>query len=210
MADPAAQFTGFTVEAGAFLDELARNNTREWFSAHRADYDQLLRGPMTALLAEAQRQYGPGRVMRPNRDVRFSHDKSPYRTDISLWAGDLGGVYAHLDATGLDVGGGLYGPTREQLDRARSTIAERPDQADRLRQVIADLEQQGFQAPEPPLTTAPRGYPRNHPAIDLLRLTHYAERLRLPLTADPQLVYESWENTEPLLQWISDHLASTN
>ena len=165
---------------------------------------------MKALLADAQQQYGPGRVMRPNRDVRFSPDKSPYRTDISLWAGELGGVYAHLDATGLDVGGGLYGPTRDQLDRARRTIAEHSDQADRLRQVIANLEQLGYRAPEGSLATAPRGHPRDHPSIDLLRLTHYAERRRIPITAEPQLVFETWEDTEPLIHWINDHLAANN
>lgn len=103
-------FTGFGADASDFLSGLAEDNTKTFFEAHRDEYIASIRQPLEDLLGEVQDTYGPGRVMRPNRDVRFSADKSPYKTTASMWAGDVGGVYLSLSATGLEVGEGFTIP----------------------------------------------------------------------------------------------------
>ena len=144
--------------------------------------------------------------MRPNRDVRFSADKRPYRTTASMWAGGVGGVYLSLSQQGLEVGGGLYEPTRDQLQRARTMIDERPRPAARLGAVLEALERAGFEVAGPSLTTAPRGYSRDHPRIALLRLRHYAALRRLPIGAEPDAITATWDAVRPLNDWVGEHV----
>ncbi|KAA9107962.1 DUF2461 domain-containing protein [Microbacterium rhizomatis] len=194
-------FTGFGAEASGFLAALAQDNSRAFFDAHRSQYERVIRQPMEDLLGEAEATYGSGRVMRPNRDVRFSTDKSPYRTDAGLWAGSVGGVYLSLTAEHLEVGGGLYEPSRDQLARARTAIDSAPTAAARLAQIVATLVAEGFEMAGPSLRTAPRGYDREHPHIELLRLKHYAALTTLPVDAAPEEIRHSWETVEPLIEW---------
>lgn len=196
----------FGPESATFLADLAKHNDRDWFTAHRADYDALVRGPMETLLGTVTDVYGPGRVTRPNRDVRFSADKTPYKTTSSMWAGTVGGVYLQLDAEGIEVGGGLYEPTRDQLARAREAIDGRPEAATRLEQITTDLERHGFALAGPSLTTAPRGYPRDHPRIELLRLRHYAALTRLDVDADLPRIRREWERVQPLIDWSEEYV----
>lgn len=205
-ADGELRFEGFDPAAVHWLEQLEANNTRAWFTAHRAEYDALIRRPLEALLQQAEPRHGPGRVMRPNRDVRFSADKHPYRTTASMWAGGAGGVYLSLSQQGLEVGGGLYEPSRDQLQRARAVIDERPRPAGRLAAAVEALEGAGFEFAGPSLTTAPRGYPRDHPRIDLLRLRHYAALRHLPVDADPASITATWDAVGPLNGWIADHV----
>lgn len=193
--------------AAQFFDLLAAHNDRATFAAHRQQYDEQVRGPLERLLGEATERYGgAGHITRPNRDVRFSADKSLYRLDASMWAGEVGGVYLRVHRGGLQVGGGLYGPTRDQLARARTAVAEAPRAAADLRVAVVALAQQGFEMAGPDLKTAPRGYPRDHPDIELLRLTHYAALRPLPLTADADRIRQAWHHTEPLLRWAADRV----
>ena len=202
-------FTGFGVGASAFLAGLAKDNTRTYFEAHRDEYVASIRQPLEDLLGEVQDQYGSGRVMRPNRDVRFSTDKSPYKTTASMWAGGVGGVYLSVSATGLEVGGGLYDPSRDQLARARDAIDGRPLVANHLGDILGELTRDGFEAAGPSLKTAPRGFDRDHPAIELLRLTHYAAVKLLPLGATPETIRATWTAVEPLIAWCSKNVGAT-
>jgi uncharacterized protein (TIGR02453 family) len=194
-------FTGFGSDARVFLSDLAKNNSRQFFDAHRQQYDDAIRRPMEDLLEEAEATYGPGRVMRPNRDVRFSADKSPYKTSASMWAGTVGGVYLSLTAQHLTAGGGIYEPSRDQLARARAAIDSVPAAASRLTEIIDSLASAGFEMAGPSLTTAPRGYDRDHPQIELLRLKHYAALTTLPVTAAPDEIRHAWRAVEALLDW---------
>ena len=190
--------------AAQFFDLLAAHNDRATFAAHRQQYDEQVRGPLELLLGEATERYGgTGHVTRPNRDVRFSADKSPYRLDASIWAGEVGGVYLRVHRGGLQVGGGLYDPTRDQLARGRTAIAAAPRAATDLHGVVATLVQQGFELAGPELKTGPRGYPRDHPQIELLRLTHYAAVRPLPLTASADRIRQAWQQVEPLIHWTT-------
>ncbi|MCY7413031.1 MAG: DUF2461 domain-containing protein [Salinibacterium sp.] len=191
----------FTEEATTYLTGIAADNSKPYVEQNRDVYERAIRRPMEALLAEAERGYGPGKIMRQNRDVRFSADKSPYRVDASMMAGGVGTVYVNLDAERLEVGGGLYGPSRDQLERSRRLIVDDPAAAGELESIVAGLETQGFELAGPSLKTAPRGIDPAHPAIRLLRLQHYAALRRLPVDAPPSEVLAVWNATEPLIEW---------
>ncbi|QWT25132.1 DUF2461 domain-containing protein [Subtercola sp. PAMC28395] len=201
-------FTGFGPDASAFLDELAKNNSRPFFEAHRAEYVAAIRQPLEDLLGEAEATYGPGRVMRPNRDVRFSADKAPYKTNASMWAGTVAGVYLSLSAEHLEVGGGMYEPSRDQLERARTAIDSAPLAATQLSEVISSLTAADFDMAGPFLKTAPRGYDRDHPHIELLRLKHYAALTRLPVTASPDEIRSAWKSVEGLIGWGNTYVGA--
>lgn len=201
-------FTGFGAGASVFLSGLAEDNTKTFFEAHRNVYIASIRQPLEDLLGEVQDKYGSGRVMRPNRDVRFSADKSPYKTTASMWAGDVAGVYLSLSATGLECGGGLYDPSHDQLSRGRDVIDGRPVVAKYLGDILGALTEAGFEVAGPALKTAPRGFDRDHPAIELLRLKHYAAVKRLPLEAIPDTIRATWKAVEPLIEWCSKNVGA--
>ncbi len=206
-------FAGFPVEALAFLRGLEADNSKAWFDAHRDVYEDAVRDPLERLMAEAAPVYGPTKVFRPNRDVRFSKDKSPYKTTAAAYAGDLGLVYVALDPRGLHVGGGLYEPSRDQLARARQAIAEHPEAGAALAAALDDLVAAGFTIAGPSLRTAPRGFPKDHPRIAMLRLQRYAALRRVdpgPDVHDPsrcrEVVFGAWRQLEPLLGWLRSHV----
>ena len=203
------ELTGFAPATAEFLRGLAADNTKTYFEAHRDAYTEFVRQPLEAFLAVAEPIYGPGKVMRPNRDVRFSNNKDPYRTDASMMAGSVGGVYLNLNPERVEVGGGLYEPARDQLDRARASIAGRPGVAAKLEAALAGLEASGFVLAGAPLKTAPRGYDPAHPAIALLRLQHYAALRTLPLDSPPSEVLETWSQLVPLIEWIDEHVGAS-
>jgi uncharacterized protein (TIGR02453 family) len=160
-------FSGWPAEALEFYEGLAADNTKSYWTAHKACYERDVHAPMAALLAELEPEFGEGKIFRPYRDVRFSADKSPYKTAIAATLAD--GGYIQLSATGLAAGSGMYQMAPDQLERYRRAVAD--DLAgEELRKVIAGVEQYdiavtGYQS----LKTAPRGYPRDHPRADLLR-----------------------------------------
>ncbi|ARC56385.1 hypothetical protein AS850_04755 [Frondihabitans sp. 762G35] len=201
-------FTGFGTGASGFLAALAKDNSKRFFDAHRQEYEEAVRQPLEDLLGEAEPAYGPGRVMRPNRDVRFSADKSPYKTSASLWAGSVGGVYLSLSAQHLEVGGGLYEPSRDQLARGRAALDAVPTAASRLSEIVDALVSAGFEMAGPSLKTAPRGYDREHPQIELLRLKHYAALRTLPVDASPDEIRHAWTAVEPLIDWVGEHVGA--
>lgn len=196
----------FTPEVAAYFNGLAADNSKAYVEANREQYTRVVRQPLEDLLGVAQSIYGPGKIMRPNRDVRFSANKDPYRTDASMWSGNVGGVYLNLNAERLEVGGGLYDPSRDQLERARTAIAERPDTASELERILSKLESSGFELAGPSLKTAPRGMDPNHPAIRLLRLKHYAALRQLPVDAGSTEIYGAWAAMTPLVAWVETHV----
>lgn len=189
--------------AAAFYRGLAQDNSRDYFESHRDVYQRAIRIPLEDLADLAQERYGPAKVFRPNRDVRFSKDKSPYKLAGAMWAGRLGGVYAQISADGVWAGGGLYEPSRDQLAAARDAIAApRGRAAGGLREAMEVAAAAGLEFVGSPLKTAPRGVDKDHPQIELLRLQRYAAMQRLPLKATQDDVTAAWQAVEPLLAWI--------
>ena len=113
-------FRGWKAEALEFFDGLEADNSKAYWQAHKQEYDELVRAPMEELLAELEPDWGEGTIFRPYRDIRFSRDKSPYKTNIAATVGD---GYVHLSARGLGAGSGMWEMAPDQLERYREAVA---------------------------------------------------------------------------------------
>ena len=135
----AARFTGFSRDAIQFLADLALHNERSWFQPRKGDYERLLKEPLEALCRELADRFEARRLplradpahspFRIYRDLRFSADKSPYKTHISAsfpWAGEGGGVgaYFHFQPGEMFAGGGVWHPEPAQLAAWRRAVSE--------------------------------------------------------------------------------------
>ena len=202
-------FTGWPDEAIAFYEGLEADNTKAYWTAHRERWDACVLGPMEELLDELEPQFGRGKVFRPYRDVRFSKDKTPYKTACGA---TLGEGYVQFSARGLAVGSGYYHLASDQLERYRQAVADDTTGAE-LAAIVADTEAQGVTVHgSEPLKTAPRGYPKDHPRIDLLRckgLIVWREWPVGPWLATPaakQRVVEVLEAAKPMRGWLDRHV----
>jgi len=159
-------FSGWPEEALDFYDGLAADNSKTYWTAHRGVYDELVLGPMAELLDELGAEFGDTKIFRPYRDVRFSPDKTPYKTHIGAM---VGSGYVQLSAHGLAAGDGMYVMAPDQLDRYRQAVAS-DRTGPELERVIATVEKAGIGVSgHGTLKSAPRGYPADHPRIGLLR-----------------------------------------
>ncbi len=160
-------FSGWPAEAVEFYRGLSANNTKAYWTAHKQVYDAQVHAPMAELLAELEREFGPGRIARPYRDVRFRADKSPYKT--AIYATLEAGGYVKFSADGLTAALGYYMMDAGQLDHYRRAVADEASGTG-LAGIIARLAAGKIQVGgTQDLKSAPRGYPRDHPRIDLLR-----------------------------------------
>ena len=159
-------FRGWRAEALEFFEGLEADNSKAYWHAHKAVYEQEVRAPMEALLAELEPTYGEGKIFRPYRDVRFSADKSPYKTNI---AATIGRRYVQLNADAFGVGCGRWEMSSEDLERYREAVDDDRSGRELVKLVEAasdaGLEISGHEV----LKTAPRSYPKDHPRIELLR-----------------------------------------
>jgi uncharacterized protein (TIGR02453 family) len=159
-------FTGWPVEAVEFYEGLAADNSKVYWQEHKAVYDRDVRAPMEQLLTELAAEFGPGTLFRPYRDVRFSADKTPYKTNC---AARIGQGYVSLSADGLSAGAGLYLPDPAALQRYRAAVS-REKSGTELVGIVDALHRAGYQTmAHEVLKTAPRGVPKDHPRIELLR-----------------------------------------
>jgi uncharacterized protein (TIGR02453 family) len=209
----AMTFTGFPASAVTFYERLEADNSKAFWEKNKAEYTESIREPMLALLGDLETEFGAGRVFRPQRDIRFSADKSPYKTHqggfVEVQSGV--GLYVQISADGLLAAGGYHSHTPEQVARYRRAVDD-PVVGDRLARLVADLRTAGLKVGGDMLKTRPRGFPADHPRLDLLRhrsLT--AERfwppvpwLQTPAALDR--VREVWRLLVPLCTWLSDHV----
>jgi uncharacterized protein (TIGR02453 family) len=159
-------FNGWAEEALDFYEGLEADNTKTYWTRQKAVYEDRVLRPMLELLDELGPEFGESKVFRPYRDVRFSKDKTPYKTHLGAM---LGGSYIQLSAKGLAAGDGMYGMASDQVGRYREAVAADGTGAE-LEQVIAEIEKQGIGVHgRDVLKTAPRGYPADHPRARLLR-----------------------------------------
>jgi len=199
-------FRGWPAEAIEFYEGLEADNSKTYWNEHKTIYEELVRGPMEQLLAELAPSFGEGRIFRPYRDVRFSKDKSPYKTAI---AGTLAkGGYIQFSADGLGVGCGLYMPAPDQLDRFRKAVAD--DRSGRaLVAIVSTARGAGIEvSAHDVLKTAPRGYPKDHPRIELLRYKGIINWKQWPVGAwlgtrkAKDRVVEFLRASKPLNNWL--------
>ena len=188
--------TYFSGEAIKFLRGLKRNNDRVWFEARRGVFEKELKGPMLALIGEvneAMAEFAPEHVrpapkimMRIYRDIRFAKDKRPYKTHVSAWWVRDGlektsgaGFYFHVSPEEVVIAAGVYMPEREQLLAIRRYLAEhhaefrRRMKGKKLRSLMTENEGHS-------LSRAPKGFPEDHPAIELLKNRQWGVSAHLP------------------------------
>src|ERR1700744_6108958 len=159
-------FGGWPAEALAFYAGLEDDNSREFWTSRKAVYQEQVLRPMEELLAELAPEFGEPKMFRPYRDIRFSHDKTPYKTHIGATLGST--CYVQLSADGLSAGAGRWHLEADELSRYPAGGAG-PDGAE-LAAIVAGLEQAGVEVlGHGSLKSAPRGYSAAHPRIDLLR-----------------------------------------
>jgi uncharacterized protein (TIGR02453 family) len=160
-------FRGWPAEAVEFYEGLEADNSKAYWTDNKAVYEEQVRGPMEELLRELAPEFGEGKIFRPYRDVRFSKDKSPYKT--AMGATLAGGGYVHLSANGLGAGSGMYHMEPDQLDRFRRAVAD-DKTGGQLEKLVAAVRKKGIDvSAHDSLKTAPKGYPKDHPRIERLR-----------------------------------------
>jgi uncharacterized protein (TIGR02453 family) len=209
-------FTGFPVAALDFYDDLEMDNTKSFWDKHKAVYDEGVKAPMTALLAELEPEFGSGKIFRPYRDVRFAKDKTPYKTHQGGYVAvaPATGYYVELSARGVRVGGGFYDASTARLGTIRDAIAD-DGPGKRLRTVANRLQKDGWEIGGERLKTTPRGYDADHPRIDLLRhksLTAGRSYGFDGLIHTPELaerVRQDWRALKPLVSWVETHAGDT-
>jgi uncharacterized protein (TIGR02453 family) len=203
-------FSGWKVEALEFFEGLEAENTKAFWQPRKTTYDELVRAPMEALLAELEPDWGEGRLFRPYRDVRFSRDKSPYKTHIGARIGDAG--YVQLSAEGLAAGCGMWEMAPDQLERYREAVDDDATGSS-LAASVAGARASGLDVmSHDELKTAPRGYPKDHARIELLRYKGIAAWHAWGVgawlgTAKAKAKVESFlRDAEPLGAWLDHHV----
>jgi uncharacterized protein (TIGR02453 family) len=159
-------FTGIPTAALDFYEDLEADNTKSFWTAHKNLYDEQVKAPIEALCEALAPEFGTPKFFRPYRDVRFSKDKTPYKLSC---AAHLPGGYVSFSADGLFVGSGLYMPDPPQLARFRAAVAD-DRSGPELESIVATLRKHAYDVgAHDTLKTAPKGYPQDHPRIELLR-----------------------------------------
>jgi uncharacterized protein (TIGR02453 family) len=218
---PDATFTGFPARALDFYLGLEADNSKSYWQAHAEVFETAVRAPMAAMLASMPEEYQPFKVFRPYRDVRFSADKTPYKTAHAASSPSAKGVgvrYVQLSSDGVLAAVGLVHPARDQLQRWRDAVAD--DRTGmRLLSILDELQAAGYDVdggPEPGLTTAPRGFAKDHPRIVQLRWKGVVGWTRID---DPDVlesaavrdeVARCWAAAQPLLTWLDDHVGPSD
>jgi uncharacterized protein (TIGR02453 family) len=211
-------FEGFPDEGLVFYEGLEADNSKTYWTRHKADYEATVRAPLLALLEEVAPEFGTPKVFRPYRDVRFSHDKTPYKTHqgavISAEGTGLGAWYLQISADGLRTSGGSWRMESDQVDRFRRAVAD-DVQGPRLQTEVDRLTAAGFAIEGDRLTRVPSGYPADSPRADLLRYRSlYATRSWEPAEwlHDRRALAEvraAWREVRALNEWLADNVGAT-
>jgi uncharacterized protein (TIGR02453 family) len=206
-------FTGWKAEAVEFFEGLEADNSKAYWQDHKAIYQELVLAPMEALLAELKKEFGEGRVFRPYRDVRFSKDKSPYKTNIAATLSK--GGYVSLSSDALGAGSGYYGLMPDQLERYRMSVAD--DRTGKpLEKLVDKAKAKGIDvSAHDVLKTAPKGYPKDHPRIELLRQKGLIFWQQWPIGAwlgtakAKDRVIDLLREAKPLLNWLDANVGAS-
>jgi uncharacterized protein (TIGR02453 family) len=204
------EFDGIPIAALDFYEDLESDNSKAFWTAHKKVYDDSVRAPLEALAAALAPEFGQPKLFRPYRDVRFSKDKTPYKTQQGIWFG-ASSAYVHLSAAGLMLAGGYWQTTSAQVDRLRRGVDDDVAGALLVR-AIDSVRRAKFDVGGEQLTRVPAGYPKDHPRADLLR--------HKSLTAHRELGAPSWLSTPkakteiarmfrslaPLVSWLETHV----
>jgi uncharacterized protein (TIGR02453 family) len=205
-------FAGFGDRLVDFYEGLEVDNSKAYWTDHKQVYEEHVRAPMRALLAELAPEFGAGKIFRPYRNLRFSQDKTPYKTHCG---GYTSGYYVQADVHGVMIAGGYYRMASDQVSRYRVAVDE-ARRGETLRNRLAQLRAADFSLAGDQLATRPRGVPADHPRLELLRHRSLFAWRRWPgedALLDPDLaeqVAAGWRTLTPLLEWLVDHVGPSD
>jgi uncharacterized protein (TIGR02453 family) len=207
-------FTGIPVAALDFYEDLEADNSKAFWTAHKQVYEESVRAPLEALAAELADEFGQAKLFRPYRDVRFSKDKTPYKTQQGAWFGESS-LYVAVSAAGLFVAGGYWDTASDQVERMRRAVADDVAGAELLRSVAA-VRKAGFTINGQQLTRVPAGYAKDHPRAEWLRyksLTAHRDfgcPAWLSTRRAKTEVAKAWRSLSPLTAWLDNHVGGSN
>lgn len=207
-------FNGFPESALVFYEGLEADNSKPYWADHKHVYDADVRGPLQALLDELEPEFGVAKMFRPHRDVRFSKDKSPYKTQaaaVVAGADGDGAQYVAFSAAGLMVGGGYWQTAGDQVQRLREAVADEGS-GRRLVVLLDRLIDAGFEVGGQQLQRVPKPWESDHPRHTLLRHKSVTasrsfgqpEWLHTPELFDQVAV--AWRALRPLNAWLARHV----
>lgn len=203
-------FTGIPLKALDFYEDLEADNSKSFWAAHKHVYEQAVRGPLEELAEALGKEFGPGKLFRPYRDVRFSADKTPYKTHQGVWFAESS-TYVHVGAEGLFVAAGYWRTTPDQVARLRRAVADdRTGPA--LAAAVTGVAKKGFEIGGHRLVRVPAGFEKDHPRADLLRhktLTAHRELGAPEWMGTPKArteIAKLWRTMAPLVAWLDAHV----
>lgn len=211
---PAVAFRGWPAAAVEFFAGLEVDNSKAYWTEHRATYEDDVKAPFLALSEEVEDEFGPLRLFRPYRDVRFAKDKRPYKTEAGALTEGEGGTffYVALRASGLYVGAGYYRLESDQLDRYRRAVGEEAT-GGALVDAMAAVASAGLTIETfDQLKRAPPGWPADHPRIDLLRRKGlhvsraFAPARWLSTAGARDRIVGTWRAAAPVCEWLDAHV----
>jgi uncharacterized protein (TIGR02453 family) len=217
-------FAGMPDEGLAFLEDLEERNTKEFFDANKGLFKEQVEAPFTALVEAAAARLrrsvpapGQAKIFRIYRDLRFTRDKTPYKTSMSASVpsrpaaeggpGVATGFYVNVGPAGLYTASGLYHPGRPELERVRAAIAD-PDMGPELEAILRRAAAKGLEPWLDPLQRMPRPWPADHPRAGLLKarsLVLNRRHERAPWLQTAELVdhlVADWKAMVPFNRWL--------
>ncbi|MEP6695766.1 MAG: DUF2461 domain-containing protein [Pseudonocardiales bacterium] len=209
-------FTGFPERALTFYEGLAADNTKAYWTDHKAIYDECVAAPLQALIDALEPEFGEAKFFRPYRDVRFSNDKTPYKTQAAAIVHDShgeGGLYLALSAEGLFVGGGYFHTSADQAQRLRAAV-DGDRTGTELAAIVGTLTKQKWDIGGEALKRVPKPWDDTHPRAALLRhKSLIASRSEPPApwlhTAQAKMrVAKAWRQLLPINAWLADNVGA--
>jgi uncharacterized protein (TIGR02453 family) len=210
-------FEGFPDDGLVFYEGLEADNSKTYWTRHKAAYDAHVKAPLLAMLEELAPEFGTAKVFRPYRDVRFSNDKTPYKTHqgaVIHPQGTAGAWYVQVSADGLRVSGGCWRLESDQVARYRRAVADGV-QGPRLQAEVDRLAAAGWAIEGESLTRVPAGHDADAPRMDLLkRKALHASRAWEPTEwlhtrRALEEVRTAWRDLVTLNAWIDDNIGAT-
>jgi uncharacterized protein (TIGR02453 family) len=206
-------FEGIPRDAVRFYGELEQDNSKEFWARQQQRYAVSVREPLSLLVEALAGEFGEPHVYRPQRDLRFSHDKRPYKDHQGavVRVADGMGWYVEVGAGGLATAGGVFRPAPDQVERLRRGVDD--DHAgERLRGIVEALAADGFDIGGEQLRTRPRGVAEDHPRLELMRHKSLTARRRhgepvwLCSVTTLDRVRADWRAMAPLVAWLTEHV----
>lgn len=201
-------FDGFSDEAFEFYEGLTADNSKTYWNANKHVYEQTVRAPMHALLESLAGTFdGEPHLFRPYRDVRFSKDKSPYKTHQGGFLEVASGIgyWISLDSEGVRIGGGFHAHDKAQTTRFRAAVDDEITGAE-LVAITTKLQKAGYALGGDKVKTRPRGVDPNHPRLDLMRHEFLTVACDVPHEKSTSVDFGSvasghWKRIRPLVVW---------